>query len=49
VNTPLCIDRDLFIGGDWRDGNGDTRIEVMDPSTAEVLANGCGCGHRRGR
>jgi succinate-semialdehyde dehydrogenase / glutarate-semialdehyde dehydrogenase len=38
VNTPLCIDRDLFIGGDWRDGHGDTRIEVMDPSTAEVLA-----------
>ncbi len=29
---------DLWIGGQWRPGNGGERIEVMDPSTGSVIA-----------
>lgn len=27
----------LFIGGEWRSGRGDKRIDVIDPSTGEVI------------
>lgn len=35
---PASLPTDLFIGGSWRAGRGDTRIPVLDPSTGATIA-----------
>ena len=32
-----AVPTDLFIGGAWREGSGGRRIDVLDPSTEQVL------------
>jgi succinate-semialdehyde dehydrogenase/glutarate-semialdehyde dehydrogenase len=34
-----AVPTDLFIGGAWREGSGGKRIDVLDPSTEQVLAS----------
>src|SRR5215210_9133374 len=33
-----AVPKQLYIGGDWRDGSADGAIEVEDPSTEETIA-----------
>ncbi|MET0510903.1 MAG: aldehyde dehydrogenase family protein, partial [Thermoleophilaceae bacterium] len=32
------VNKQLFIGGEWRDGTGGATLEVLDPSTEEPIA-----------
>ena len=32
------VEKQLFIGGEWRDGTGGATLEVLDPSTEEPIA-----------
>src|SRR3954462_5372621 len=34
-----AVPKQLYIGGEWRDGSADGSIDVEDPSTEEVIAS----------